>query len=256
VAHVEAGLRSFDREMPEETNRVIVDHVADHLFPPTRESATRLREEGLPDDRITVTGNTVADAVMAYDEVAASTSSILQELELNAGEFALLTAHRQETVDDEDSFRQVLRGVARAADRLGLEVVYPVHPRAEERLSEFGLEVPGAIRTVEPLEFFDFLRLERTAALAFTDSGGVQEETCILGTPCVTLRYGTERPETVYAGANCIAGHDPVDIVDAATRMVRKDGCWEIPFGDGNAAFHVVESLFRTTRIERPPEAT
>jgi UDP-N-acetylglucosamine 2-epimerase (non-hydrolysing) len=254
VAHVEAGLRSFDRGMPEETNRVVVDHVADHLFPPTRQAAARLREEGLPDDRITVTGNTIADAVMAYEEVAASTSAVLEEFGLEPGGFALLTAHRQETVDDRDSFRRVLRGVGRAADRLGLEVVYPVHPRAEQRLTEFGLAVPSAIRTVEPLEFFDFLRLESTAALAFTDSGGVQEETCILGTPCVTLRYGTERPETVYAGANCIAGHDPVDIVDAATRMVGKEGGWTVPFGDGNAALRIVESLSGAA-TERPLDA-
>lgn len=159
-----------------------------------------------------------------YDEVAASRSSVLSTLGLRPGEFALLTVHGPDTVDSRDSFERFLRGVDRAGDRLGLEVVYPLHPRAAEQLEQFGLALPEGIRAVGPLGFIDFLQLEGAAALAFIYSGGVQEETYILGRPCVTLRYGTERPETVYAGDNCIAGHDPADIVDAATRMRGKTG--------------------------------
>lgn len=243
VAHVEAGLRSFDRDMPEEINRVVVDHVADHLFPPTEEMAALLRDEGIPEDRITVTGNTIVDAVTDNRAVAERTSTILADLGLAAGEFALLTAHRAETVDDPESFASVLEGVSAAAERLGLEVVYPVHPRASDRLESFDLEVPRGVRLVEPVDFFEFLRLEDAAALAFTDSGGVQEETCILGTPCVTLRYGTERPETVYVGANCVAGHDPAEIVAAATSMRNKAADWEVPFGDGDAAERILDAL-------------
>jgi UDP-N-acetylglucosamine 2-epimerase (non-hydrolysing) len=243
VAHVEAGLRSFDRGMPEEVNRVIVDHVADHLFPPTDHSATLLRKEGVSADQVTVTGNTVVDAVRTNRAVATRTSTVLADLDLTAGDFALLTAHRAETVDDEASFAAVLEGVGVAADQLGLDVVYPVHPRAAERLESFDLDVPAAIRLVEPADFFDFLRLEDAAALAFTDSGGVQEETCILGTPCVTLRYGTERPETAFVGANCVAGHEPVDIVAAAIAMRGRTGDWEVPFGDGDAAERILDAL-------------
>jgi len=243
VAHVEAGLRSFDRDMPEEINRVVVDHVADYLFAPTNDVATNLRKEGISADRITVTGNTIVDAVRENRAVAARTSTVLADLGVTAGEFALLTAHRAETVDDSGSFAAVLEGVSVAAEQLGLPVVYPVHPRARDRLESFELEVPDGIRLVEPLDFFDFLRLEDAAALAFTDSGGVQEETCILGTPCVTLRYGTERPETAYVGANCIAGHDPADIIAAAITMRGKDGAWDVPFGDGNAASRILDAL-------------
>jgi UDP-N-acetylglucosamine 2-epimerase (non-hydrolysing) len=243
VAHIEAGLRSFDRTMPEETNRVIVDHVADYLYPPTEENAHRLRDEGLPTDRITVTGNTIVDAVTTYDEIAATTSTVLADLGIEPDEFALLTAHRAETVDKRDSFESILQGVAHAAERLDTKVIYPVHPRAQDRLDKFGLTIPENIRTIDPLAFFDFLRLESAAALAFTDSGGVQEETCILGTPCVTLRYGTERPGTATVGANCIAGHDPVDIVDAAITMSGKTGDWEAPFGDGDASKHILSAL-------------
>jgi len=243
VAHVEAGLRSFDREMPEETNRVVVDHVADYLFPPTPEAAEHLREEGISADRITVTGNTIVDAVRAYREVVEGTTDVLTDLGVTSRRFGLLTAHRAETVDDRESFASVLRGVGHAAARLDLDLIYPIHPRAAERVEEFSLTMPESIRTVEPLGFLEFLLLESEAAIAFTDSGGVQEECCVLGTPCVTLRYGTERPETVHVGANCVAGHDPVDIVAAGLTMSGKDGDWAVPFGEGNAAERILDAL-------------
>lgn len=243
VAHVEAGLRSFDDDMPEETNRVIIDHISDHLFPPTEETAALLRNEGISEDRITVTGNTVVDAVQTYDDRAASESRILSELGLTEGQFDLLTAHRVETVDDRDAFERILSGVSRASAQADQEVIYPIHPRAEDRLEEFGIAVPARIRLVEPLGFFDFLRLESTADVVFTDSGGVQEETSILGTPCVTLRYGTERPETAFVGANCVAGREPSAIVAAATQMRGKAGDWKTPFGDGTAAVQILDTI-------------
>jgi UDP-N-acetylglucosamine 2-epimerase (non-hydrolysing) len=241
VAHIEAGLRSFDRSMPEEINRVVVDHVADHLFAPTDEMAALLRDEGIPESRIAVTGNR---------DVAAETSTVLDDLALEADDFALLTAHRAETVDDRDNFQRILNSVGVAGSQLGLEVVYPIHPRAADRLAAFDLDVPDCVRPIDPLGFFDFLRLEDAAALAFTDSGGVQEETCILGTPCVTLRYGTERPETVHVGSNCIAGHDGIDVLAAAIKMYGKDPDWAVPYGDGRAAVHILDAV-PFSRVER-----
>jgi len=243
VAHIEAGLRSFDDDMPEETNRVIIDHISDYLFPPTAETATLLREEGIPEDRITVTGNTIVDAVETYDKEAANESRILSELGIAAGKFDLLTAHRAETVDDRDAFERILSGVARASARAEREVIYPIHPRAKDRLEAFGITVPDRVRLVEPMGFLDFLRLESTADVVFTDSGGVQEETSILGTPCVTLRYGTERPETAFVGANCVAGREPSSIVAAATQMRGKTGDWTTPFGDGTAAREIIDAV-------------
>lgn len=248
VAHIEAGLRSYDRDMPEERNRIIVDHAVDRLYPPTEETAALLRDEGISGDRITITGNTIVDAVEAYDETAASASETLSSLGVQAGEFDLLTAHRAENVDDRDRFANILFGVAAAAQQRDNEVLYPVHPRAADRLDTFDLSVPDCIRTIEPLDFFDFLRLESTASLVFTDSGGVQEETCILGTPCVTLRNGTERPETAFAGANCIVGHRPDDIVAGACRMSSKSGEWDPPFGDGHASEHILDDIGLTDR--------
>lgn len=243
VAHVEAGLRSFDREMPEETNRVVVDHVSDYLFPPTESAAAQLQREDVPASRIAVTGNTIADAIDHYGSLAAHRSDVLDRLGLDPGEFCLLTAHRAENVDDRSRFEALLAGVDRYATETGRDVVYPIHPRAESNLDSFGLTVPDSIRLVDPLDFFDFLRLESEAAVVFTDSGGVQEETCILGTPCVTLRYTTERPETVHVGANCIAGLVPEEIQRAAERMASKRGAWESPFGDGRAAERIVSTV-------------
>lgn len=243
VAHIEAGLRSFNRDMPEELNRVAVDHLADDLFPPTEEAATILRSEGLPSDRITVTGNTIVDAVERYRERAATRTDILSELSLEPGEFFLLTAHRAENVDDRHRFADILQGVDQVAVDRGAEVVYPVHPRSRERIEEFGLAVPDSIRLVEPVGFLEFLRLESTAALVFTDSGGVQEEACILGTPCVTVRNETERPETVQVGANCTAGQRPSDVAAAADRMLGDSGTWDNPFGDGQAAEYILDAV-------------
>ena len=240
LGHVEAGLRSFDREMPEELNRVLVDHGADLLFPPTDDSAEQLRDEGIPAERMTVTGNTIVDAVLQNRELAAENSTILEELGLTPGEFVLLTAHRPGNVDDPDRFASLLEGVGRYAEMTDTDVVYPIHPRSEAKLEEFGLAVPDRIRCVEPLNFLDFLRLESTASLVFTDSGGVQEETCILGTPCVTLRENTERPETLDVGSNVLAGPDPNSIVVNAFEMRTRPTDWEPPFGDGHAASRIL----------------
>ncbi|ACV11245.1 UDP-N-acetylglucosamine 2-epimerase [Halorhabdus utahensis DSM 12940] len=249
LGHVEAGLRSFDREMPEETNRVLTDHVGDYLFAPTETSADYLRDEGIDDKRIHVTGNTVVDAVGRHRELAAEKSSVLDDLGVAVGEFALLTAHRAENVDERDRFAELLTGVARAASSLDLDVVYPIHPRAESRLNEFDLDVPDRIHLVEPQEYLDFLELERTARLIFTDSGGVQEEACILGVPCVTLRENTERPETVDVGANRLVGTDPQTIHDGALAMTNSTTDWENPFGDGTASEQIMATLRQTHSV-------
>ena len=242
VGHVEAGLRSFDRDMPEEINRRVSDHAADYLFAPTDTSGDQLRQEGLSDEWITVTGNTVVDAVHQNVEIAHERSSVLSDLNLDE-QFALLTAHRAENVDDRERFERVLESLAEAADDHNLSVVYPIHPRAEKRISEFGIDVPDAIQLVEPQDFLDFLVLEDEATIVFTDSGGVQEESCILRTPCVTLRDNTERPETVDVGANLVVGVDPNDVAEGVREMLTRDRNWENPFGDGTAADQILDTL-------------
>lgn len=250
LGHIEAGLRSFDRSMPEETNRVVTDHVGDYLFAPTEQSREYLRDEGVADERITVTGNTVVDAVEQNRDLAAQKSDILEELGLEPNEYILLTAHRAENVDDEARFRDLLAGVERAAAALEREVIYPIHPRARNQLEEFDLAVPDQIRLLEPQDYLDFLTLESAAEVILTDSGGVQEEACILDVPCVTLRENTERPETVDVGANRLVGTEPNAIVEATQEAVTAMAYWENPFGDGTAADQILETLTLPTTPE------
>lgn len=250
LGHVEAGLRSFDRTMPEETNRVVADHVSEYLFAPTDQSRQHLLAEGQPDDRITVTGNTVVDALYRNRELAREKSTARSELGLGHEEFVLMTAHRAENVDDEERFDAILAGVDAVGERLDTEVIYPVHPRARDRIEAFGLELPDRIRSVEPLDYLDFLQLMSTARLILTDSGGVQEEACVLGTPCVTLRENTERPETVRVGANRLGGVDRAGILEAARAMVTQRGTWENPFGDGTASERILETLDQTIPVK------
>lgn len=242
VGHVEAGLRSFDRGMPEETNRIVADHVSDHLFAPTPESAALLRREGLPDARIFVTGNTVVDALLQNRELAQREKPRLAAMGLHPGRFVLMTAHRQENVDDKARFAQILEGARRVGESLGLPVVYPIHPRARKMLDAHGLRADG-IRLVDPLDFLGFIAAEADARLILTDSGGVQEEACILGVPCVTLRDNTERPETLEAGGNLLAGARADAIAKAAEAMLARETRWSNPFGDGRAAERILDVL-------------
>lgn len=159
----------------------------------------------------------------------------------NSG-YALATVHRQENVDNETRFRGIVEGLMRVRKGFDFPVVYPIHPRAKKQLAAFELQADG-VDIIEPLDCLPFLQLESNARLVLTDSGGVQEEACILRVPCVTLRYNTERPETLEVGANTLAGTDPQEIVKKAGFMLAKDRCWENPFGDGKATEKIVRIL-------------
>jgi UDP-N-acetylglucosamine 2-epimerase (non-hydrolysing) len=242
VGHVEAGLRSYDREMPEEINRVLADHCSDLLFAPTAKAKEILLGEGIGARSIFVTGNTVVDAVYQNLEISKRKGMVSNVLGLEDGNYMLATVHRQENVDDEARFHAVLNGLQTVQEKFGFPVVYPIHPRAKKQLELFNLATNG-IRVVEALDYLSFLRLESKAKLVLTDSGGVQEEACILGVPCVTLRYNTERPETLEVGANALAGTDPAEIVKKAELMLNKDRGWKNPFGDGKAGQKIVKVL-------------
>lgn len=254
LGHVEAGLRSFDSEMPEETNRVVTDHVADYLFAPTENAAELLEQENI-DERVVVTGNTIVDAVQQNRTLANEKSRILDEHGLSESEYGVMTAHREENVDDEERFAGILEGVDTVARNIDIDIIYPIHPRAENRLDEFGLDVSDRIRLVKPLNYLDFLKLQDNAALILTDSGGIQEEACILGVPCVTLRDSTERPETLSVGANRVVGTDPDTIFKGAIQMSDiSEGSWGNPFGDGYAAERILDTVLpeavASTRVQ------
>jgi UDP-N-acetylglucosamine 2-epimerase (non-hydrolysing) len=228
--------------MPEEMNRVLADHLSDFLFAPTETSRQNALKENLSREKVFVTGNTVVDALeMVASDIEKSPA--LEELSLEKGKYALLTIHRQENADVEERFRSILAGVRDFCRETGLEVVWPVHPRAKKMLGYFRIEMPPGIRAVGPQGFFEFLQLEKNAALALTDSGGVQEEACIFGTPCVTLRENTERPETVEIGANVVAGWQRRSVLETSLKMLERRKKWKQPFGDGNAGKKIVDIL-------------
>ena len=242
VGHVEAGLRSYDRQMPEEINRVLTDHCSDLLFAPTSNSKEILLNEGILRSKIFVTGNTVVDAVFQNLRISKKEGNVHCRLGLEKGAYFLATVHRQENVDDKERFGKILKGLEMVEKKFGFPVIYPAHPRSRKQLRLLGIKAKG-VKVTEPLDYLNFLRLESEARLVLTDSGGVQEEACILGVPCVTLRYNTERPETVDVGANALAGTDPDDIVEKTEFMLNAKNKWENPFGDGKAGKRIVQIL-------------
>lgn len=242
VGHVEAGLRSYDMEMPEEINRVLADHCSDLLFAPTEKSRRILLGEGISEDKIFVTGNTIVDAVYQNVEISKRKGNVRDGLNIDDGGYFLATVHRQENVDDEKRFRGILKGLEMVQEEFGFPVVYPIHPRAEKQLKVFDVQVNG-VKVVEPVDYLSFLQLESNAKLVLTDSGGVQEEACILGVPCVTLRFNTERPETLDVGSNVLAGTDPYTIVKSTSLMLDKKDRWINPFGNGEAGKRIIQVL-------------
>lgn len=242
VGHVEAGLRSYDRRMPEETNRVLADHCSDYLFAPTQKSKQNLLDEGIAEEQVFMVGNTIVDAVYQNLEIVKSKTQILNELGLEEGEFMLATSHRQENVDDKERFAGLIKGLQLVQREFRVPLIYPIHPRARKQLRLFGIDASG-LTLVEPLDYLAFLQLESKAKLVLTDSGGVQEETCILGVPCVTLRDNTERPETLDVGSNMLAGTDPNRILMVARISLGKKKMWVNPFGDGDTAQRIIKII-------------
>jgi UDP-N-acetylglucosamine 2-epimerase (non-hydrolysing) len=242
VGHVEAGLRSYDRTMPEEINRVVADHISDYLFAPTRSARQLLLREGISRFKVHQTGNTIVDAVLQNRELSRRKIDISGKFHLKPQHYFLATLHRQENTDNRKRFASILKGLGQVAEKFGLPVVYPAHPRSRKILDSLS-EPPENVNIIEPVDYFSFLQLESNARLVLTDSGGVQEEACILRVPCVTLRDNTERPETVAVCANVLTGAVAERIVGGVTTMLAREKNWENPFGDGHAAERIIKII-------------
>jgi len=243
VGHIEAGLRSYDRNMPEEINRVLTDHISDYLFCPSELTKEIALGEGIDPDKIYVPGNTIVDAVIRNKKLAMKKSKILKNLDLDKGKYFLVTAHRQENVDFKENLKKILSVLEKIHRKYKVPMVYPVHPRTKKRIKEFNLKTPKGVRLIEPLGYLDFLKLESNAKLVLTDSGGIQQETCTLKIPCVTLRENTESPETVEVGSNMIAGLEADKIFKSINQMLEKNNDWRNPFGDGDASKQIIEII-------------
>jgi UDP-N-acetylglucosamine 2-epimerase (non-hydrolysing) len=243
VGHVEAGLRSYDRRMPEELNRILTDHMSDYLFAPTEGAKEILFGEGIREEKVFVTGNTIVDAIQQNLKIAQKNCDPLKKHQLVSQGYIVVTAHRPENVDQPGNLLDLLAAFDLVRRELSLPLIYPLHPRTESMMRRFGLKIPSSVKVIKPLGFLEFLRLEAHAALVLTDSGGMQEEACILGVPCVTMRESTERPETLAVGANVLAGTKPRKVLACVQEMLGKNGGWPNPFGDGKSGVRIMELI-------------
>jgi UDP-N-acetylglucosamine 2-epimerase (non-hydrolysing) len=242
VAHIEAGLRSFDRSMPEETNRLVTDAISDLLLPPSEDAVENLRREGIPPERIKLVGNIMIDSLIANLSKSRSTT-ILETLGIQPGNFAYVTLHRPANVDDKESLRRILEEFSQISR--SLPIVFPIHPRTRQRIASFGLEsfVSGQIKLIDPLGYHESLRLAECARLVITDSGGLQEETTYFQTPCLTLRPNTERPVTVTSGSNRLATLGTLSsLIQEALACGGRRGAIP-PLWDGKTAVRILDEL-------------
>jgi len=252
IAHVEAGLRSFDRSMPEEINRILTDALADFLFVTEEDAIQHLLKEGRPRESIYLVGNVMIDSLRHFLPIAQK-SRIGEDLNLkNAASwqrFGVLTLHRPSNVDSTEKLAELLGAIDAIAAQI--PVVFPVHPRTQQHLTQAGIETHPQLKLIPPVGYLDFLCLLSKATLVLTDSGGIQEETTALGVPCLTLRENTERPITISEGTNLLIGTDPTKILAAAQQILAGKGKpGRIPpFWDGHAAERIVETLLRKSPL-------
>jgi len=264
VAHVEAGLRSFDSFMPEEINRKVTDAIADFLFVTEESGRKNLLREGMSPEKIYFVGNVMIDSLLSHLKKTKN-SSILSQLQLDHQPYALLTLHRPSNVDDKKSFNNIINALEQIEKHI--PIVFPIHPRSRKMLEQFlfvfRIEKMKNFKLIDPLGYMDFLSLMKHAKFVLSDSGGIQEETTVLGIPCLTLRNNTERPVTVDLGTNVVVGTDTELIVNESFKILTghaKKGKIP-PLWDGNAAQRIVDILesdfaakkncARTSRIDR-----
>jgi UDP-N-acetylglucosamine 2-epimerase (non-hydrolysing) len=242
VAHVEAGLRSFDRTMPEEINRILTDAISDRLFVSEPSGVANLRDENIPTDRVHLVGNVMIDTLVACQPMIAR-SAILSTLGVEPRRYAVLTMHRPANVDEPRVFADLMNAIERL--QRDIPIVFPVHPRTRKAIAEFGCARLKNLKFTEPLGYLDFMKLVSDARFVLTDSGGVQEETTYLGVPCLTMRENTERPVTVTQGTNKLVGLDPEKIVAGGLAALQpSDARITIPdLWDGHAAKRILDVL-------------
>lgn len=261
VAHVEAGLRSYDRTMPEEINRLLTDQISDYLFTHSRDADENLKREGIPQEKIFFVGNVMVDSLL-FNKARADQSQILAQLKLAEEGYALLTLHRPSNVDEKRSLMNIMSTITEISE--WIPVVFPAHPRTQKKLREFNLNLPTPVIAspdelnelnklndrlliIPPLSYLDFLKLEMYAKFVMTDSGGIQEETTVLNVACLTLRDTTERPITIAQGTNVLVGNSPQKIIEEASRILasKSQSPSHIELWDGMTAERIVAMLAR-----------
>jgi len=242
IAHLEAGMRSYDYRMPEEKNRIIIDHLSSILLPYTQYSRENLIRENIHPSKIFVVGNPIIEVINSNIKKIDS-RKILDKLKIKPNEYFLVTAHRSENVDDPDSLKQILEGLKKIHSKFDKKIIYPIHPRTLDKLK--GMKIPKGITTIKPLGFIDFCKLQKNALCMITDSGTVPEESLYFKKPCVSIRESTERPEYIEAGSSILSGLDPKNILESTNLITshNSDWDWDVSLGDGKTSSKVVNIL-------------
>jgi UDP-N-acetylglucosamine 2-epimerase (non-hydrolysing) len=243
VAHVESGLRSFDRGMPEEINRLVTDHLSDMLFTTCQDGNDNLKTEGVQADKIFFVGNIMIDTLMMLKEKV-QRSDVLKDLKIKEKEYVVVTIHRPSNVDKEEQLRKIFDIFRKISGHI--PIIFPAHPRTQKQISRFNIEYDQEkISIIDPLGYLDFMRLYMSSRFVMTDSGGIQEETTYLGIPCLTMRENTERPVTITEGTNELVGTDEKAIIEASNRILNNN--WKkgaVPeFWDGKTSERIVRIL-------------
>jgi len=253
VGHIEAGLRSYDKTMPEETNRIMTDHISEYLFAVGPNQEKILKSEGISEDKIYTVGNTVSDSLFQHLDISKKTSRILEELKLKTKEYFLVTAHRASNVDIPTNLKELLSLFEAIHVKYSQKIVWPIHPRTQSKLKEFNIKVPDYLQLIPPIGYLDFIQLQKNARLILTDSGGIQEEACLLGVPSLTLRENTERPEAVEVGASELVGRDAKKAVSATEKWLNRENVtWSNPFGDGHVAEYILDIIEGKESFHQP----
>ena len=237
VIHIEAGLRSFNKSMPEEQNRILTDHISDLLLVPTEDAIKNLTNEGIKKGIHNV-GDVMYDAVLMFKEIAKSKSGLLKELDVNSGEYILTTIHRAENTNDINRLRNMIE----ALNESGEKIILPLHPRTKKFIEGYGLNFNENIKVIDPIGYLEMLMLEENSKMIVTDSGGVQKEAYFMGKPCITMRDETEWVETVACGWNVVVGTDKNKILDNI-RNFKPTSIQQAIFGDGNAAQKILNII-------------
>ena len=243
LVHLEAGLRSFEIKMPEETNRKIIDHISDILITTTKIAKNFLIGEGLPRNKIFISGNTIVDAVKLYNNKITKNNKLINDLKLKKNNYFLFTLHRQENVEDKNKFLRLFKTLEKISKKFNIKIVFPAHPRTQKIMKLLNLLSNTKIKVLQPLNYINFLTLIKNSKLVITDSGGIQEESCTLKVPVITLRTSTERQETIYMGANILSKYDYLNITKNINKIFKKKIKWTYPYGKGNASKNIFNIL-------------
>jgi len=241
VAHVEAGLRSFNRKMPEEINRILTDHASEILFTPTLTAVNNLNNEGIDSNKIKQVGDVMYDAAIYYGKKVEQNDSLLKELKIESKKYALVTLHRAENVDDKERLSSIMQGLNHYKE----QIILPLHPRTKKMMQNFNIGIPNTVKIIDPIGYLDMILLEKHASVIATDSGGVQKEAYFHKVPCITLRDQTEWIELVSQGANILTGANS-DLLKQAFESVKniEDSIFETPlYGNGDSGNQIVQAL-------------